>query len=302
MILGSAGTPHDYHYRLTAACLSFVWNKWQTWLQLGCRGGFLGAEERQEVGIRCSSSLLWLYRDTHTATWRWCATRQRCSWRIPAATEHTHLLITTQNTLGLRHNSVCPQRASFYQPARPAPTPHNHPTLCQPWIVFLSLMEWKHFIHCQSRHAQMKQCGSVIKARRAGEKIVKRLRLELRKKKKKKSPSLRHTEQRDLLLQRKEGGGKGCARDCSAGVSEEWSRVIPEWWQSSAAAAAAAASLRWWWWGDSTPCVWWFEEEGELHTCSWTAMTTLCDMLPSLPPPVPEGQVCKDYLEKNRRW
>lgn len=58
-------------------------------------GRFLGgAEER--VGIKGSSSLLWLFRDTHTVTWRRCATRQRCSWRIPAATEQTHLLITTQ--------------------------------------------------------------------------------------------------------------------------------------------------------------------------------------------------------------
>lgn len=89
MTLGSAGTPHT----ISADSLQHVHGHDCSWAFGRIFGG---AEERQQVGIKGSSSLLWLFRDTHTATWPWCATRQRCSCRIPAATEQTHLLITTQ--------------------------------------------------------------------------------------------------------------------------------------------------------------------------------------------------------------
>lgn len=141
LMLGSAGTPRRRKMKTTAtdsAPLQYVWHLCETNDGHDCSWTvgrvFLGAEERQEVGIRCSSSLLWLYRCTcgHMALMCNKAEMQL----VHPCCHGTHLLILTTQTHSASGITVYAPMSLFLPPTAPShpppptPNPHNHPTLC----------------------------------------------------------------------------------------------------------------------------------------------------------------------------
>lgn len=127
-MLGSAGTPRRRKMKTTAtdsAPLQYVWHLCETNDGHDCSWtvgrDFLGAEERQEVGIRCSSSLLWLYRCTcgHMALMCNKAEMQL----VHPCCHGTHLLILTTQTHPASGITVYAPMSLFLPPPPPRVTP-----------------------------------------------------------------------------------------------------------------------------------------------------------------------------------